>query len=275
MLKELSPRELEAYRKRQEQMLDDVTDNVKVALADVYRDFIARFKGTLSSASKSQTVELSEAMATMNDLTTYLQEAGLDDLINGYGAQFDRITQGSLEYFTAFDVAPDLTGLDEDVLNAVILRHENKILASVGRELIDPLEQALIASTVGNRPRDAIVAEIFEIAEGLTYRQTETLVDTTYRQFHRFVREEKAKDLDLEYYTYVGPLDDKTRDACEFLMKGGRGDGSFWTKEEFTADLHPDLVDNPVIAGGGYNCRHEAYPVTAEFARENGVGADG
>lgn len=275
MLKKLTPEQLRAYSRRADSHLSSATDEVIRDLKKLYRDFNLRFESLLRKNSKlsaQDIFERREAVQVMNQLTKILDDAGLEDVVNGYRDKFSDITLNSLKYFEMMGVKPSLRAIDASALDALIHFSENGLRDMVDARFVAPLRTALIQSSIGNRPRASVIDEIMGIADGdFSAGQVATIVNDSFNRYSREVRTRKANELDLKIYQYQGPDDKITRPACHYMLNyGENGAEGYFYEDEITAKLHPDLEDNPLIAGGGWNCRHAFFPVTLDFAKSQG-----
>lgn len=275
MLKKLTPEQLRAYSRRADSHLSNATDEVIRALKKLYRDFNLRFEDKLRKNSKlspDDIFERREAIQVMNQLTNILDEAGLEDVVNGYRDKFSDITLNSLRYFELMGVKPSLRSIDANALNALIHFSETGLRDMVNAKFVAPLRSALISSSIGNRTRASVIDEIMQISGGeFSAGQTATLVNETFNRYSREVRTRKAAELDLTIYQYQGPDDKITRAACHYMLNyNENGAEGYFYEDEITTDLHPDLEENPMSVGGGWNCRHAFFPVTLDFAKSQG-----
>jgi len=72
--------------------------------------------------------------------------------------------------------------------------------------------------------------------------------------YERGIRDQQYKAADIERFTYIGPLDQVTRDECRQVMEDPRNETTGFTRQEIL-ELPVDMN-----TGGGYNCRHSFYP---------------
>lgn len=275
MLKTLTPEQLRAYSRRADSQLSSATDQVIRELKKLYRDFILRFGDTLRANSKvsaSEIFERREAVRVMGQLTQLLDEAGLEDVVNGYRDKFTDITLNSLKYFELIGVKPSLRAVDANALDALIQFSETGLRDMVQAQFVDPLRSALIQSSVGNRARADIIEEIMQIGGGeFSAGQAATLVNETFNRYSREVRTRKANELDLTVYQYQGPDDKITRPACHAILNEDlHGVAGMYYEDEININMVEGLEDNPMTAGGGWNCRHAFFPVTLDFAKSQG-----
>jgi hypothetical protein len=87
-----------------------------------------------------------------------------------------------------------------------------------------------------------------------------TQINTKLSMFGRSVSAEIAKEANINYYLYTGPMDGVTRDFCKQLV------------DKVVSESQMKRLRNgqglPVkTACGGYNCRHSWTPVTKGFIK--------
>lgn len=277
MLQKLTPQQLRAFQSRLDSHITTASDSLIRDMKKLYADYISRFRNVVDNgpANTRQAFQLREATTVINQLTRVLDDAGLEDLVNGYRKHMVDLTKRSLKYYEQFGIKPSLRGVDAKALDTLIDFSENQMRGWVSDQLLSPMRTALLQGTVGDRPRADVISEITSIAEGLTPNQAEVMVNDTYRRYSRTVRDVKAKEVALDIVQYIGPEDERTRDACKFLLDwADHGAPGFFYTDEVTSALHPDLEENPLVAGGGWNCRHDFFPVTLDYAEGFGFVPD-
>jgi hypothetical protein len=107
---------------------------------------------------------------------------------------------------------------------------------------------ALMRGSLGRKATRAIPQEIGKILEHAEAR-VQTLYDTAVSIYGRQVEAESAGDEATTRFTYMGPVDQKTRDFCL------RHVGKVYTRGEID-QLDNEQLSNVFLTGGGYNCRH-------------------
>lgn len=273
MLKKITQAQLRAYQDRLHSKVANATDQTIRDLKRLYVSFNAQFSKVISDTAltEREAKKFNEMTRVMRELTTILDNAGLEDVVNGYRKHFVEITERVAEYSELWGVKENLRGIDAGMLDSLIDYSETELRKFVDRTLISPVRSGLIAGIVGNRDPKTIADEIFALTSNLTPRQAQTLVDDSFSRYHRFARAEQARALDLQVYQYIGPNDQLTRPACDAMLHfNEHGAPGFFYEDEITTDLHPDLEENPLVAGGGWNCRHDFFPVTLAYAESRG-----
>jgi hypothetical protein len=77
-------------------------------------------------------------------------------------------------------------------------------------------------------------------------------------EFIRGSAEIVAKDAGYTKYIYLGPVDGLIRPFCMARV------GNVYTKEEIL-DMDNGQIDNVLMTGGGYNCRHKWVAVPDDY----------
>jgi len=187
----------------------------------------------------------------------------------------------ALEYFEVFGIPPSYDGIDTAALDGFITFEQERLTELIDSRLVTPFRNALIQSNLGNLEPiqvEAMLQAQFDrysitTANGtiFTVRQIETLVSDQYVRYERHVQDKKAEALGLEVYQYIGPNDDKTRVSCQTMLQVNRyGVAGMLRRQDITTALDPNLREDPLVAGGGFNCRHAWHPITNEYAQSLG-----
>lgn len=222
--------------------------------------------------SKAEMFDITVATKIANDLKRIMIDAGSDDLIAEFVDEFGPATKSALQYFARVSGAKaDLAGVDKESLQSLISFTEGTLRETVDRRYLFPVQEAVFQAAMGSINMPTAIDSIMSRAEELSEAQVTTLITDSFVQYQRTVTVQKGDALGLEVFIYTGPDDDVTSDQCRALLGYDEHglEGGFY-KDEITADLHPALKGNPLIAGGHVNCRHRFMPVTEDFAVEMG-----
>lgn len=243
-------------------------------IEQVFDNYTTRFRLLLSSQkemTKSERFELAVAMKMASDLERIMAESGRDDLVADYVENFQALTKNALNYFGDIGEDPGMGGIDRQALESLIRFNEQTLLSTIDRRMIEPLREGIFQNVFGAMSREQVVVNLSAKVDYLTHGQLTTLVNDSIAQYSRTVTVEKGEDLGLELFIYQGPTDSKTSPQCTFLLEYDKhGVPGLFYKDEISADLHEDLVGNPLINGGHPNCRHEFLPITLSFAKSLG-----
>lgn len=271
---------------RAERIIEDAAVDTILSLQRAVENFASRLKGLLAEAFDDPRAlpKLEEAVALADQLADALNEAGLGDVMATYTQGFRAVEAEATAYFGVFGIEDSRAGLDIDSLNAFVSFQEQNFLNLADRRLLAPVRDAVINGVVGGRPRQVVLGEITEVIRELgiltraerpfTDVQIETLVNDSFRRHYRQTKAEKADSLGMDVIWYQGPDDKITRPACKAMLRNGRhGVPNMWLKSEFNTSIHPALREPPIVAGGGFNCRHTVTPITLGFAESKGFKA--
>ncbi len=261
---------LAAVIKRQKDRAKAV-DRMEKEIQKLYQGYMARVVKLVSGkkflTSGTDVVNLQSATKAIQQLNTILLESGYESTIANYLDEFEELTRSATKYFNALGLDDSLAGIDVESLEAYAKFTQTELANRIGRDLTEPVQSALLQVNLGNKTRADVVEEMLKIDETLTTRSAMFIVDDAMEQYQRAVVVQKAEAAELEIYLYLGPDDTLTRPACEKMLHVNRHgvDGMLY-KDEITIDLHDRLFRDPLIGGGGPNCRHHWSPVTEDFA---------
>ena len=246
-------------------------------LKKLFKDYQVRFEAFMrkkGAKSVSEIQGIAFQATIRRDLLKMLSDAGMDDVVGNYVKEFPEITKVTMDYFEASGFPRSLSGASKESLSAFVELTEHKIRTGLERKLVDPLIDGVFRSSFGDLDRSQIVDNLVSLSDSLTPGQVETLVNDSFLQFQRAATTQKAEELELDIFVYVGPADEITSEQCDFLLSLNEHgmDGALY-KDEISADLHPLLKDNPLIAGGHFNCRHKYFPITKDLAVSEGFKA--
>jgi hypothetical protein len=153
---------------------------------------------------------------------------------------------------------PPLTTVDLKAIAAFKTVRFEELLA-LGRTTAVRLARLILDGTLGAQPVDGS-RERRRRPFDITDAQARTLYDTAISIYSRQVDQLQATGEPEELFYYAGPLDTKTRPFCRERV------GKVFTRQQLeTADN--GQLPNPLLTGGGYNCRHQPKRVS-RFDRE-------
>lgn len=120
-------------------------------------------------------------------------------------------------------------------------------LLGLGDTLSHQVWRAAVLGSYSAKAQDALVKAIATAVER-TLAQAQTIFDTQVSILGRQIVAQEATEPE-QAYLYVGPVDGRVREWClEHL-------GLVKTKDQIEA-LDNGQLPNPLLTGGGYNCRH-------------------
>jgi len=269
----LTEKQIQQIVNNDDRFLDSTAQETLREFDRLFRNYKARVKEALSDGvfTERERRQLIDRIQVIQDLRGLLEDAGVLQFTETYGREFEQITDQALRYFGRIGEPRSLAGASAEQLEVLIDNNVSELYETLDDRLVLPLQRGIVQGVLGDRPVSDVAAEIDGQLVGLSTAQVENLVFDSYSRFHREVREVKAAELEFEVRWYMGPDDKKTSDQCQFLLRESRhGVPGMWLVNEIHAGMHPALVENPLVVGGHYNCRHRWVPMNKEDAKEYG-----
>lgn len=281
-----------------DQAIEEATLETIAALRKFLKRYIRNFKAALIDlelADDSEIFALVEQERLVRTITALLAESGYSEVIEEFERGLNSVGGEAIAFYERYSVAATpFLGLSTESLEALAQPFLDELDFQLDRLLVRPLEAAVRNSFLTLKTRQEIVRDIAGVIaqqgivtqadKAFTILQIETLVTESDRRFMELVRLKQAEQLGLDVVIYSGPLDSVTSEQCKFLLgqpyRAGaskklptqkpdieHGAPGFWYKDEIRAGMHPDLVENPLVARGHYNCRHQWLPVDEAAAK--------
>lgn len=246
------------------------TDEVKAALS----------RG-LSDASTETLVTIRNQLRLGESLQRILIDAGFEDFVSDYVRNFAIVEKQAAEYFREFNLPATFSDISIRDLDVLLNNYETQLREFVDERLVRPLRNGILQTNLAARSPEQVRAQVDALIDRhnittqsgrrFTDSQIETMIDDSYARYDSQVRAVKAEALGFEIYQYFGPMDPNTRPACRRMLTINRhGVPGMLYRDEITTDLHPDLRFDPLVARGGFNCRHDWTPVSREYAEQQG-----
>lgn len=192
---------------------------------------------------------LGRVLGLRKDLLDLLERSGFEMFaVEAFDGPLDEMTRLVLKGAGISKAAADLSTADLKAIEAFkAVRFEE--LLDLGRTSAIRLARLILDGTLGAQPVDGIVADIADQFD-YTDAQARTLYDTALSIYSRQVDQLQATGDPDELFYYAGPLDTKTRKFCRDRV------GKVFTRTDLeTADN--GQLPNPLLTGGGFNCRHK------------------
>lgn len=282
-------KQLEDYAKRADSFKEQSAKTVIKTLRQLIKNYRSEATEIVSDmlVNNSQTLRLAEITQVSRQLEEALKLAGQEKLINEFRDEFDSIKELSDEYFIIGDLASITTlgGLDTSILEDLVNITVSDLELTLSSRLVRPLQNELVRSTIGVATREEVVRDITLLIRNpdlgifrkdgkeFTDFNIETLISDSQNRFFRLSRANTADQVGgLDWLIYVGPLDSRTRIACQAMLQATpHGHPGLYEKKEVTISNMNKIIkkrfgkvpnyqllkENPRIAGGGFNCRHE------------------
>tara|TARA_R100001443_G_scaffold17872_3_gene28513 strand:+ start:2821 stop:3513 length:693 start_codon:yes stop_codon:yes gene_type:complete len=206
------------------------------------RKFKGRLKTVIMSLSSMPDTELITAIGQLN-LFNEIVNSGYSDALVGLEKEYETLLAKAVAEANMRGVTPlsgaGLQGLEvlKDLNTAQLLGEAN----TYANTLTSQLFQNLYA----NIPPERIVSELLET--NLLTHQLRVATYTGIKTFDDTARYKVFEGLDVRW-TYLGPLDSRTRDECRFTKENEPPNG--YTEKEVLNS------GTPFGFRGGFNCRH-------------------
>jgi hypothetical protein len=224
-------------------VLDLLKTKIRALVKKLRTDEGGRIAGTQQN--------LALAMRLRSDLVKALDDAGFGRMVlRAVDEPLDRLAAQVLRG------GPDvrLGAFDVDALVAMKQIRLADLL-QVGEDMAVQLWRVTLDGVVGARPVMDLVEDISDFMD-ISERRARTVYDTLVSTYSRQVGQIGTTGEPDEAFLYVGPDDDKTREFCK-----SRVDKVF--SRAAIEQMDNGQLPNPMLTGGGYNCRHQFKRVSA------------
>jgi hypothetical protein len=283
----MNEKQLELIKKIQElQMaIERRMDNALPKVFSKLSDQVIDLAGNLSLDAKDRAKSLKEMIKLKKDISdtivnNSLYQAQVAEVVAG----FDQLAKLSNDYISIIidDFKPK-TELYKAILQSNIATTKDALIGAGIRDNFGTAIQEVLKDNIsGIGTRSELNKTLRKFIEGTDTekafldRYIKQTTNDSVMTFNAEYIQTIAEDLDVEYYLYQGTIIADTRPFCE--ARSGR----FFTKEE--VQKWPNLKgwqgrmagtnsSTIFIYRGGYNCRHQLWPVAKEqydAAKERG-----
>jgi hypothetical protein len=194
-------------------------------------------------------VAIGQAIAARSDIRAALRVAGYDTLVSAaMEGPLDRLADQVLAASAvAQTAATRATGTAATAIRAF---KDGRLaqLVGVGNELSDRLWRTVLDGVLSVRPPRDLLLDLQDVLDA-SEAQARTVYDTAVSTFSRQVDQLDTTGQPDELFLYAGPADSKTRPFCRARV------GKVFTRAEIDSWDNGQLP-NPMLTGGGFNCRH-------------------
>jgi hypothetical protein len=253
------PSRLKASAVKDARLVDALTDSFAdelSAVLDLLKTKIRKLVRTLETNTDGRVVStqrnLALALRMRADMMRVLEDAGYVQLARrAVDEPLDRLAEQVLR---ANDDAVQLAAYDLDALVAMKQIRFAELL-QVGEDIAVQLWRVTLDGVLGTRPVMDLVDDIADMLD-ISAKRARTVYDTVVATYSRQVGLIGSSGEPDEAFLYVGPDDEKTRDFCADRV------------DQVFSRAAIDAMDNgqlpqPLITGGGFNCRHAFKRVSA------------
>lgn len=217
-------------------------------------DFETRIQDLAENPEALRAAILSSSLAEIEDLIEYAglgdARANIRDRVGKLAGLAER--QFVVQGIDAANGALDTTAAAALLGNYVETQIEQGLLGNVGRQTAQRI-QAALASQLGFEDVATVARRIAD-AEDLGIGNAKTEARTRLSMADRFCQEQVRQGVEetgAEFLqVYRGPTSGIVRPFCRELI------GKAFTRDEIGELSNGQTAEGPIIAGGGYNCRH-------------------
>lgn len=210
-------------------------------------------------------LDAAEAAAVLGGLQSGLNELGLKSVVGEIREAYRDELGGLAARFSDVGLETTISSFDKAGVKALIKNDVSRVTKLISPYIDDVGSTLMRAVIAGEKPQ---VSDILAKTTDVLEYQIETEVNTMLSAFSRTVAANRAEELGLELFLYVGPDDKITRDFCAEVL---RREPPIYTREEI-GDLDNEQGLDVLTYGGGYNCRHQWTAISEELAKEMGYG---
>lgn len=204
-------------------------------------------------------IEVGAALSGLQEsLSTLGLQSELERIENLFGDELEFI-QAKFKDLAGEDFP--LTEIDVDNLRALVSDQIDKVSINIQQYVGDIKTLLIQGSFLGEIPN------FDDLNNSLTdtlSNHIKTELNTAIAGYQRLINQQKAEELGLELFLYVGPDDKVIRPFCAARV------GRAFTQAEINSwDNEQGIPANVFL--GGWNCRHHLRPITEARAKELGA----
>lgn len=247
--------DFERQAARESALIDQLNARFARELAEVLRLVNAKARRLIQELREKDgrlvatKASLGRVLALRKDLIRVLEEAGFEAFAESVtDAPLDEMTRLVLRGSSFAQAAASLTKADISAITAFKTVRFQELL-ELGPAAAVRLARIVLDGMLGAQRVDDLVDDVADVFD-VTERQARTLYDTALSIFSRQVDQLHTTGEPGELFYYAGPLDTKTRKFCRDRV------GKVFTRAQLESADNGQLP-NPLLTGGGYNCRHQ------------------
>jgi len=213
-------------------------------------------------------MDAAEAASVIGGLQQGLIDLGLEEEVKKIRSAYRDELSAIATRYSIIGLEGVFSGADKALVETLINYDYSKVTNLIS-PYIDDVGSSVMRSVIGGQPIN--VQEILNKSTDVLESQVTTEVNTLLSSFSRTVSGNKASELGLNLFLYLGPKDKVTRPFCLHVLTGKTP--PIYTREEIdNLNNDPDAPDGLDVftEGGGYNCRHDWNALDERAAKEMG-----
>jgi len=252
----------------------DIEPVVEAAFRRAFFNLSAYLRSVLKSLKTEQGILESDAFnmsridQTIRSLRVQMDVLGYRQAIQTELQSLANLHQQILDQGAAMDLPQEFSQESKMAVRMLLIGAETDML-QLGNSVAGTLGDVLRRSILGGTNFSDLVMDIEgKIESGMS--RAVTLAVSTMHSFNSAVRVRHAEENGIEWFAYLGPDDEITREWCDhWVGRRGRLEDFENTAYRWSRGKQP----GPVRAWrGGYNCRHELVPVFGKALKDYPVG---
>ena len=151
----------------------------------------------------------------------------------------------------------------------MLLRGAEADLLNVADAASAQVAELLRTSAVGGGSLDSLIDKI-HAKIGYYRANAITLAQSALQSFYSFINVRLAESVGYEWFAYLGPDDQVTREWCDhWVGRRGRIEDFEETADQWGRENQPPGVR---VWRGGYNCRHQLVPISGKSLKDYKAG---
>jgi hypothetical protein len=258
------------FQKNLDKKNEETKSRLQKAIASIERQIITLVSKTIDDpdyAGRKERVD--QTMKTRNQLVDIFQE--YYDVAAGTVRGYDDEAQAVKEYLEGIDTPAEFSKVDKDIIKALQQLSYGEF-ENLGATFQKKIGDEIYRGVLTQKSIKAIVESISNDLTGIEDKRGRPMTQYAGQiahdelmKFSRGFMAQKAVDLGLKKFQYLGSL---IKDSRDFCVKRAGGIFTFDEIQEWE-DIDWDGKDPtaPVmISCGGYNCRHTLVPMTDDTA---------
>lgn len=210
--------------------------------------------------------------AGQNQFDKTIQSSGYQDAVEGHLKVIPKIDDLNASYFESVSSAfkPNRVFIRQLQSSAIETVNSFVLQDGLQSQIAGPLNQILNQNINSGGSFSGMLKqlEIFtkgnDQVEGRLLRYTRTYISDTLFTYSRSFQQSVTADLKLEWYSYSGGIQDKTRPFCE--ERAGKffhhKEVEAWASLEWQGRNPLTTTSSIFIFCGGFNCKHSLIPVS-------------
>ena len=256
--------------------VQSIEDRVQYKMSMAFTNIDAYLRSVLEKLHRDEGILVSDAfnMETMNHLWQSLR-AQMDNL--GYrDAILEQLTGLEQLHYEIQRQAgemglPDQFSHKSQRMISILIQGADAELTQVANQASEQVGQILRRAAMGGVDLSDMLLDI-QKKLNIHRAQAQTLITTTLHSFNSHMLVSHAKEVGIEWFAYLGPLDEVTRPWCEqWVERRGTLEMFEATSKMWGRENHPVGI---AAWRGGWNCRHHLTPLVGNAIKKYPIGPE-